>query len=80
MLDVARDLMGRQSPDVEAMLMLLANLPTDQVNVQARGAIAHARTLMALALNGTTSHATVARFALARVIVLLEKHVAAEAS
>ena len=80
MLDVARNLIRRQSQDVEKMLMLLANLPTDEVDVQARGAIAHARTLMALALNGTTSHVAIARFALARVIVLLEKHVADEAS
>ena len=60
------------------MLILLSNLPMDELGVQSRGAIQHARLVVLAAHKDLSSaHAAIARFALARVIVLLEKHVEA---
>ncbi len=72
LLDVARDLIAQRRFDAEAVLTLLAKLPADKFDVQVRGAIKHARISAAAAGAGGSSRTAVARFALARVVVLLE--------
>ena len=52
----------------------------EDLDVQAQGAIRHARMVAMIAQDGSTAHVAVARFALARVVVLLEKHVAVAVS
>ena len=55
--------------------MLLSNLPVDELDVQARGAVQHARLVILARQSGVSSaHTAIARFALARVIVSLEQH------
>ena len=73
-LDVARRLMTQQRLDIVEALAMLNALPpamgNDRVVQQARDAVS------ATAM-GTGQHLIVARYALARVIVLLESRVAA---
>ena len=66
---------GTLHPDIEKLLTLLANIPTNDLDVQTCGAIHHARKVAAGVRDGS-AHTAVARFALARVIILLEQHVA----
>ena len=74
LLDAARHTMAQHPLDMEELLMLLANMPTDDLDVQTRGAVQHARLVATAGRNGKSSHTAVARFALARVIVLLEHY------
>ena len=74
LLDVARQLVVQRKFDVEVVLTLLSNLPGDELDLQTRGAVKHARMVTVAAIEGGTSRTAVARFALARVVVLLEKH------
>ncbi len=80
LLDLARDLVARREFDVEVVLTLLSKLPGDDLDLQTRGAVKHALIAGATALDGGVGHTAVARFALARVVVLLEKHVDDEGS
>ncbi len=75
LLDVARDIMAQSHPNIDELLMLLANLPVDDLGVQTRGAVVHARHVAAAAQDKSGVRTAVARFALARVVVLLEEHV-----
>ena len=77
LLDVARDFVSQRDLDIEDSLILLANMPMDELDVQIRGAVQHARMVATAGQNRKDTHTAVARFALARVVVLLEQHVAA---
>lgn len=75
LLDAARNLTAQERFDVEEMLMLLANIPMDDLDAQTRGAVVHARHVAAAERTITnSSHTAMTRYALARVIVLLERH------
>ena len=76
LLDIARDLMTQRHPDIEELLTVLANLPVDDLDVQTRGAVQHARMVATAGQGRNDGQTAVARFALARVIVLIEQHVA----
>ncbi len=80
LLDIAWDLIMQGKLDLAVVTVLLDHLPIDELDLQAREAISHARMVAVAAQGGSSSHAAVARFGLARVVVLLEKHVAGEAS
>ena len=78
LLDAARDLVARRYFDVEQVLQLLSlltHLPIDELDLQTRGAVKHAEMTGAAALKGGPGLTAVSRVALARVVVLLEKHV-----
>ena len=77
LLDAARDLMAQSRPDLQELLKLLAEMPIDDFDAQTRGAVQHARMVATAGQGRAGGHTAVARFALARVIVLLEQHVAA---
>ena len=72
-LDVAHDLVARPSFDAAMVLTLLSKLPLDEVDVQARGAIKHAQFAADAAKCGGVGRTVEARFALARVVTLLEQ-------
>ena len=76
LLDTSRDLMAQRQPDIEELLLVLANMPMDELDVQTRGAVQHARMVATAGQGRNSGHTAVARFALARVILLLEQHVA----
>lgn len=75
LLDVARQIMAQSHPDVDELLVLLANLPVEGLDAQTRGAVVHARHVAAAAQDKSSVRTAVARFALARVVLLLERHV-----
>ena len=75
LLDVARQIMAQSHPDVDELLVLLANLPVEDLDAQTRGAVDHARHVAAAAQDKSGVRTAVARFALARVVLLLERHV-----
>lgn len=77
LLDVAHDLVAQRSFDVAVVLTLLSKLPSDEVDVQVRGAIKHAQLAAVAAGNGGMGLTVNARFALARVVSLLEAYVEA---
>ncbi len=79
LLDVAMDLVAEDNPNVEIMLELLDSIPLDDFNAQTRSAIAHAQKVTAAALTKSSAYATLSRFALFRVVGLIEQHVAAPA-
>ena len=68
--------MAQRHPDAEELLTFLANIPMDDLDVQTRGAVKHARLVATAGQSQNSTHTSVARFALARIIVLLEKHAA----
>ncbi len=74
LLDSAREFVTEHRFDAEQVLQLLSAIPSDDLDTQTRGAITHARLVSVTALNKSTLHTAVARFALHRVVVLLEKH------
>ena len=78
LLDVARDLTSQNPLDVEVMLEMLDNLPGKYLDAQTRGAIIHARLVLSTP-SSDPDQIVVARFALARVIVLLERRVMIQA-
>lgn len=74
---IARHLVANHPFDVEAGLAMLAAVPTD-LNLQIRGSIRHAQHVIVGAGDGSSARVAIARFALARVIVLLEQHVSTD--
>ena len=74
LLDAAWNLVRRRHFDAEVMLELLDSLPRDDLRVQIRGAIAHARLVTARALSGDPHEIGIARSAMTRVVELLEWH------
>ena len=75
LLDIARHLIMQPEFDGDVALELLGTIPMADLDVQTIGAIAHAK-LVTLEGSDTPVRAATARFALARVLVLLEQHVA----
>ena len=74
MLDVARDLTTQERFDADVALKLLERLQVADLDVQIHGAVTHARLVATTALGENSSRTAVARFALARVVTLLEEH------
>ena len=72
LLDVARNLVAQRKFDVEVVLTVLSKLPGDDLNLQTRGAVKHAQIVAVAARDGGVGHTAIARFALARVVALLE--------
>ena len=70
-----RDLLAQIDFDIEQALKWLHALPTNDLDHQECGSIKHAKRAVADSLLDAQT-IPVARFALARVIVLLERHVA----
>ena len=77
LLDMGRALIVQRRFDPGAMVKLLDNIPVSDLSTQARGAVRHARLVAQNMFSRDGSRAAVARFALQRVIVLLEMHVVA---
>ena len=73
-LDVAKDLIGQRRLDIESTLGMLKDLP-DDIGDAARSSVDQALQTVAAAERDSRYEA-VARFALARVIVMLENHLA----
>ena len=74
LLDVARDFVSQRDPDIEELLILLANMPLDELDVQTRGAVQHARMVATSAQGRKIGPSAVPRFALARLHVWREQH------
>ena len=70
LIDCAHDLVAQRSFDTAAVLTLLSQLPGDELDLQICGAIKHAQITATAA--GEGGRTVVARFALARVVTLLE--------
>ena len=74
LLDIGRELIVQQF-DAAVVLKLFDSIPTSDLDMQTRGAIRHARLLALDVAGGGISHMAVARFALMRVITLVEQHI-----
>ena len=74
-LDVAKDLINRRRLDVESTMTMLKALP-ESIGEAARSSVEHALRTVAAAADRDSRYEALARFALARVIVMLEKHLA----
>ena len=74
-LDVAKGLIGQRRLDIESTLRLLKALP-DDIGDAARSSVDQALQTVAAAAERDSRYEALARFALARVVVMLEKHVA----
>ncbi len=72
LLDVAHDLVAQRIFDADVVLTLLSKLPGADFDAQIRGAVRHAQITAEAARDRSTAHTAVARFALARVVTLLE--------
>ena len=68
----ARDLLRAEALDIVAVLALLNTLP-DTLAVSEREAIDHAKRAVAAAPGGDHRHEAVARYMMARLVVLLER-------
>ena len=79
LLATARDLISQRDLDVAEMRALLDSMPTGDLDVQARVALRHAKLAVANA-GMSVSHQAVARYSLARVVMILEQHVAVAVS
>ncbi len=77
LLAIAQEIVAEPYLDVEKVLRLLAALPVEELDLQTRGAVRHAQLMAVSAQGSSTKRDAVARFALHRVVVLLEQHVAA---
>ena len=75
LLDVARELVEYKRFDAAEVMELLHVLAAEDVDVQTIGAIRHAKQVALLACNGSNIQETIARYALSRVIGLLEEQV-----
>ena len=75
LLDIGRNLIVQEQFDAGVVLELLDDISVTDLEVQVRGAIQHARLVALDVFGGGVSHTAVARFALSRVVVLLEEHV-----
>ena len=73
LLELARQLLAQSVFDVDVALELLSTMPTSSFDTQTVGAITHARLVL---LNGYDTPVKIAmtRFALTRVVALLERH------
>lgn len=71
-LRVAQDLVSAETLDVTAALALLNTLPAT-LGPSVHEAVAHAKRAVAAAPGGDHRHQAVARYMVARVLVLLEK-------
>ena len=71
LLDIGRNLVAQRRFDAEGVLELLDSLATAEIDARARGAIQHAR-ITAIDVFGGNSHTAIARFALSRVVTLLD--------
>ena len=81
LLDVARDLNVKEQFDPAVVLRILEHLQCDDLDVQVHSAVTHARLCAQSVQNGSnTSRDALARFALERVVTLLEQYMAADAS
>ncbi len=76
-IDIARNLIANYPFDVEAALAMLSAVPTD-LDLQTRGSIRHAQHVITDAFDESSARVALARFALARVITLLEQHVSTD--
>ena len=75
LLQAARNLAAQDQFDIEEMLLVLANVPMNDLDVQSRGAVVHARNIAAADRSSSNSrHTAMTRYALARVVSLLERH------
>ena len=74
-LEVAKDLISRRRLDVERTLTMLNALPAD-IGDKARLSVEQALQTAAAAVERDSRYEALARFALARVIVMLEKQLA----
>ena len=75
LLQAARNLAAQDQFDIEDMLLVLANIPLDKLDAQARGAVVHARHVATADRTSDSSrHTAMTRYALARVVSLLERH------
>ena len=74
LLDIARDLTAQDRFDADVALKLLEHLQLADLDVQSHGAITHARLVATTALGENSSRTAVARFALARVVTVLESN------
>ena len=79
LLATARGLISQRDLDVAEMRALLDSMPTGDLDVQARVALRHAKLAVANA-GMSVSHQAVARYSLARVVMILEQHVAVAVS
>ncbi len=70
---IARHLVANHPFDVESALAMLGAVPID-LDLQIRGNIRHAQHVIANASDESSGDVAIARFALARVIVLLAQH------
>ena len=75
LLEVARDISVQVRFDADVALKLLERLQIADLDVQVHGAVTHARLVATTALGECSSRDAVARFALARVVTLLERHI-----
>lgn len=71
-LRIAQDLISAETLDVAAALALLNTLP-DTLGPPAQDAVDHAKRAVAAAPGGDHRHQAVARYMVARVLVLLEQ-------
>lgn len=71
-LRIAQDLVSANTLDVEAALALLNTMP-DTLGASVREAVEHAKRAVAATPGGDHRHQAVARYMVARVLVLLER-------
>ena len=76
-IETARKLVANHPFDGEAALAMLSAVPTD-LDLQIRGSIRHAQHVIAAAFDENSARVALARFALARVVTLLQRHVSAD--
>ena len=75
LLNIGRDLIVQEQFDAAVVLSMLEHMQFSDLDVQAHGAVTHARLAAQSARNGSSvSRDAIARFALARVVTLLEEH------
>ena len=74
----ARDLIATHPFDGEAALAMLSAVPTD-LDLQIRGSIRHAQHVITDASDQSSARVALARYALARVVTLLQQHVSTDA-
>ncbi len=75
LLDIAKNLIGGRRLDLESTLAMLNALPED-IGDKAQSSVEQALQAVAAAVDQDSRYEAVARFALARVIVMLETHLA----
>lgn len=76
-IETARNLIANHPFDGEAALAMLSAVPTD-LDLQIRGCIRHAQHVITDAFDESSARVTLARYALARVVTLLQQHVSTD--